>query len=94
MPEAAPGTQDLTKDKLNTDAAVLILGALAAGALQDRGMVTFYVAADGSIYLAPPSATELDLIPEREAIQLLLLRGHSEAEVEAYLRGRDARRGK
>jgi hypothetical protein len=83
--------ENLTVENLRTPAALIALGTIAVTALQERGIVTIFVTAEGKVELCPPGEIELDSLPEAEALDRLLDRGYSDPEIVMYLRGRDAR---
>lgn len=83
--------EDLTIELLETPGAVVTLGALAVRALQEHGVVSMFVSAEGKIELCPPGELELDALEEQDAILRLTDRGYGESQMVAYLKGRDAR---
>ncbi len=82
----------LSKDKLLSVEALWTLGTLAVRQLQDHGVVTIFVGAEGEILVALPGELELDGTPEAIAIEALLERGYDEDQLISYLKGRDIRK--
>lgn len=86
------GKDLLTRERLPTAESVLTLGALAVRFLQERGIVTLFVALDGTVQICPPAELLLDALTEDDAIARLLEMGRDENGIISYLKGREARR--
>lgn len=59
-------TVELTKDNLETQAAVEMLGAIAAGGLKEYGQATFVMRPDGGVAYANPAHVHVhpDAVPD------------------------------
>lgn len=84
-------TVNLTEDQLPTTGAVVALGLLTARALQEYGQVSLFINGEGKVELCPLGELELDGVDESTAILALKEKGYGQDQMEAYLKGRDAR---
>jgi hypothetical protein len=84
-------SEQLTKDKLQTAEAVLSLGLVVVRELSHKGMATVFLNADGQVEICPFGEMALDIMPQEEALAILLDRNYSDEQLVAYLKGRKAR---
>lgn len=70
------------------NAAIAVIGYLAATGLKADGVVTLQVGDSGNIELVPVGELELDQLPEQEALQELIGRNYADAQLADYLRQR------
>lgn len=94
MADSPPEGKPLTREQLGSDQATTLLGILATKHLAISGLVCFYLDIDGTVCVAPPGEVTLDALPEQMALQELTHRGYTDASLEEYLKGRDARMGR
>jgi hypothetical protein len=86
-----------TKDNLRLnevkidERTLLTLGALTIKGLQALNGLCFFISASQEILVAPIFEVQLDLLPEEQALEVLLARDYDDAKLKLYLQGRDAR---
>lgn len=84
-------SEQLTKNNLQTAEAVLSLGLIVVRQLQERGIATVFINAEGQVEICPFGEMELDGIAQEDALEILVERGYQDEQLFAYLRGRKAR---
>lgn len=84
-------SEELTKTKLQSAEAVLSLGLIVVKQLQQKGIVTIFINADGKIEFCPFGEIELDGMSQDDALGILLDRGYTDEQLMAYLNGRKSR---
>ena len=91
--ELAPEAKEvpLNKELLFTKVGLETLALISAGALQELGIVSLFLNAQGDVEVAPPGELEADGLSENDAILLLLVKGYDSGSLAGYLAGRDAR---
>lgn len=82
---------DLTLDRLDHTDSIMLMGALCARVLRERGQITLYMGKENTVQQAMPYEVELDLDKEKDALQVLTMCGYTDEQLIDYLKGRDAR---
>ncbi len=92
MPESTSVPEEaLQLSNISTAGGLSALALVTASQLKSRGLCTLFVNAAGFVELLPYGEIELDLMPETEALQVLLKRGYTDSMLQAFLHGRDTR---
>lgn len=82
---------DLTLDRLDHTDSIMLMGALCARVLRERGQITLYIDRDNKVEQAMPYEVELDLMSEEDSIKALLSAGYTDEQLTAFLKGREDR---
>lgn len=90
-PKDAPSDKPISANQLENVGAISAIGLVAARMLQQHGIVTLMVNADGVIEVVPDGELELDLLPEYSAISALVQKGYTDEQLIAFLKQRDCR---
>lgn len=93
IPTTAPvvPTKPLTRANLFHPEAVKAMGQLSAISLFEHGSCCFWLNSDGQVEIIPVIEFQVDLLPEDHAIQFLVQARYTDDQLQAYLKGRDAR---
>ena len=84
-------TRRLHKSDLANEGTPTVLGFIVAKQLMEYGESTLYLDAEGFVAVAAPGEISLDSIPEEMAINTLVSKDWTDADIADYLKGRDAR---
>lgn len=82
---------DLTLERLEHTDSIMTMGALCARALREEGQITLYMTRDNKVEQALPGEVEVDIYAENDALRILIAMGYQDAQLVAYLRGREDR---
>ncbi len=94
VPDEASTTesaQEVHEQMLASSNVALYLGLICAQMLRTNKVVTLFINTRGVVEVAPQGELELDLLPEHTALSTLIAKGYNDQQLEAYLKGREAR---